>query len=667
MLPGMEHSPLGSTSGDQSILPNDATLAVVIRAHVPHDKNQMALNLHERVVVLERHETGWWGGHRLGEEFVGWFPGACVMEIRDPQIDQIHDEPVHDQEVQEQQNRLVQYAGWEEEQTSRGRLSSTVDTSDSSHNSKRLSAATSPQHAVSTGPDRRSLRPTVMPQNDTATLAALRATEAKAAQYFDELTRLQRQREAEKREADGTADEFRRVKAAIERRTHEETCEYEHHLQTERAEKQRLLSETETLRNHLERERRKCQAHKEEMERCRDSYSRQLKEKDELIQSSRKSFRLAEERAKVLKEELQVMTSQRSIENSEVLGSVDQPVRRLFSSTGSNQEHDQSAGERSLSPPSGLPFTATQTSSSAAADRPQAPVNTDTPRAATVSASTYGVARIASQTQVSNTNHPMSSLPPPLLPTSGGSHSGTQSATQFGAAHQARTRMTPSTVMLPAAAVGRSESVRVSRFRGRQAEEIATYSQLQQNRRAGSQGPAAIGNGDERPTSGSVFNRIREIEKRAGTPRCASRDDSSTSLDSPAALRSQVSNPPPYAMSFAADQRDSQPPVASRSQQHSHSGQIPQAPVRGMNMSPLRGRPNSSRTCLTSAFMSAPAGGSIPVAPGSQEGRNKAVVKPAPLVIDDISRQDSSLVSPGEKGENTPISVRDRVRFFAKK
>jgi hypothetical protein len=65
--------------------------------------------------------------------------------------------------------------------------------------------------------------------------------------------------------------------------------------------------------------------------------------------------------------------------------------------------------------------------------------------------------------------------------------------------------------------------------------------------------------------------------------------------------------------------------------------------------------------------MSAPAGGSIPVAPGSQEGRNKAVVKPAPLVIDDISRQDSSLVSPGEKGENTPISVRDRVRFFAKK
>eukprot|EP00927_Polykrikos_kofoidii_P031401 TRINITY_DN2700_c0_g1_i1.p1 TRINITY_DN2700_c0_g1~~TRINITY_DN2700_c0_g1_i1.p1 ORF type:complete len:667 (+),score=88.43 TRINITY_DN2700_c0_g1_i1:56-2056(+) len=666
MLPAMEHSPLGSACGDPSMLPIDATLAVAIRAHAASDRNQLGLNLHDRVVVLERDESGWWGGHRLGEEFAGWFPGACVMEIRDQQIDQFHDQPVHDQQVQDQQNDLMQYAGWEEERPSRGRLSSTFDTSNSSHNSKRLSAATSPQHPVSNGPDRRSLRPTVIAQNDTATQAALRAAEAKAAQMFDELTRLQRQREAEKREADAKHDEFLRMKHAIERSAHEKTSEVEYHLHAERAEKQRLLLETETLRNHLEREKRKCQAQKEEMERCRDAYSRQLKEKDELIQSSRKSSRLAEERARVLKEELQAMTSQRSIDVSEVFGSADQkPVRRLFSSTGSNEGHDQSAGERSSSPPSGLPVTATQTASSGAAERPQAPVNTDTPRAATGPSSTHGVVRTAPQTQVSNTNHPISSSPPPLLPTPSGGNSGTPSGTQFGTDHQARTRIS-SNIMLPAAAVGRAESQDVSRCRGRQGEEVMTPSQLQQKRRAGSQGPATmIGSGDERPSSGSVANKIRDFEKRAGTPQRVSREGSSTSLDSPATLRPQVvSDPPPYAMSFAADQRDSQPPVASRSQQHSNSGRIAQAPVRGE--SPRRDHPNSSRTCLTSAFMSAPVGGSIPVVPGSQEGR-KMAVKPPPLVVDDISRQDSSLVSPAEEGENTPVSVRDRVRFFARK
>jgi hypothetical protein len=30
------------------------------------------------VYVLERHESGWWGGHKEGEDFSGWFPGSIL-------------------------------------------------------------------------------------------------------------------------------------------------------------------------------------------------------------------------------------------------------------------------------------------------------------------------------------------------------------------------------------------------------------------------------------------------------------------------------------------------------------------------------------------------------------------------------------------------------------
>jgi len=32
------------------------------------------------VYVLEKHESGWWGGHKEGDEATGWFPGSVAME-----------------------------------------------------------------------------------------------------------------------------------------------------------------------------------------------------------------------------------------------------------------------------------------------------------------------------------------------------------------------------------------------------------------------------------------------------------------------------------------------------------------------------------------------------------------------------------------------------------
>lgn len=53
--------------------------AVVIRRHMAPDGAQLDLHVGEVVHVLERDETGWWGGHKEGEDATGWFPGNCVM------------------------------------------------------------------------------------------------------------------------------------------------------------------------------------------------------------------------------------------------------------------------------------------------------------------------------------------------------------------------------------------------------------------------------------------------------------------------------------------------------------------------------------------------------------------------------------------------------------
>ena len=31
--------------------------------------------------MLEKDETGWWGGQKEGETQTGWFPGSCVRTI----------------------------------------------------------------------------------------------------------------------------------------------------------------------------------------------------------------------------------------------------------------------------------------------------------------------------------------------------------------------------------------------------------------------------------------------------------------------------------------------------------------------------------------------------------------------------------------------------------
>lgn len=54
---------------------------VVVKKHDATDEDQLTLKVGDIVIVMEKDETGWWGGHKEGEETTGWFPGICVDQL----------------------------------------------------------------------------------------------------------------------------------------------------------------------------------------------------------------------------------------------------------------------------------------------------------------------------------------------------------------------------------------------------------------------------------------------------------------------------------------------------------------------------------------------------------------------------------------------------------
>jgi hypothetical protein len=56
----------------------EAVRSVVVKRHKATDASQLELHVGDIVFVLEKDETGWWGGHKEGEDLTGWFPGFCV-------------------------------------------------------------------------------------------------------------------------------------------------------------------------------------------------------------------------------------------------------------------------------------------------------------------------------------------------------------------------------------------------------------------------------------------------------------------------------------------------------------------------------------------------------------------------------------------------------------
>ena len=77
--------------------------ALVVRKHDASDESQLTLKVHEVVIVLERDDSGWWGGHKEGKRKTGWFPGTCVRLEKEVQRKSV--EKGLEERLQEMQRR----------------------------------------------------------------------------------------------------------------------------------------------------------------------------------------------------------------------------------------------------------------------------------------------------------------------------------------------------------------------------------------------------------------------------------------------------------------------------------------------------------------------------------------------------------------------------------
>lgn len=55
--------------------------AEVVQSHEARDDQQLDLTVGERIIVIEKHESGWWGGLKPNISKKGWFPGVNVCQV----------------------------------------------------------------------------------------------------------------------------------------------------------------------------------------------------------------------------------------------------------------------------------------------------------------------------------------------------------------------------------------------------------------------------------------------------------------------------------------------------------------------------------------------------------------------------------------------------------
>jgi hypothetical protein len=281
---------------DDDEAPLVETRAMVIKPHTAQDPSQLNLAVNDIVIVLEKDESGWWGGHKeVDPDFIGWFPGVSCIELRPEILDQ-HGATELDSAAPTCQTMAT---GPQTMQSSPNRGSRSVP---------------SPQVARS--------RQEIHNKNESSSIAE--AVEAAGREYAAEVAKLRSQL-AEERAAKEEAKQVAKEK--------------EEQLKLEIAAKRRLSSD-------LERERRRSEVHIEEnMQRKQkeQAYLEELRNKEAALREAQEkqrrysqSAKLAEDRASKLQEELRVMSTTkkaaRPSDSAEIDIQID-PRRRLFSST----------------------------------------------------------------------------------------------------------------------------------------------------------------------------------------------------------------------------------------------------------------------------------------------------------------------------------------------
>lgn len=353
--------------------------AIVVREHFASDDTQLNLRVNEIVYVLEQDETGWWGGHKEGEEATGWFPGSCVrpMPTPDPEpVPAVHEAPLpphenRDGDVDATVEPLSEVAA-EHERAQAGDADSTPRRDGWQRGS--LDSTTETIRCLTVGADVTGQAPWMVasparPSTGSDRRGSCTERRSRAEAQDENFVRLQRElleanERCRKSQRQSDADRSARLqleakandmaKALEERGARLDAVEAEAELaRTERqrlqaefeAEKQRLHAEAEDLRaelmrNHAlhEREKRHSQVVVEQLQR---KFDFELQEKDKEVQLIRRDLEQAE--ASKAEIELQLSTcredrmdlSIRTSRADSIIPPADpepraDPVRRLF-------------------------------------------------------------------------------------------------------------------------------------------------------------------------------------------------------------------------------------------------------------------------------------------------------------------------------------------------
>jgi len=77
---------IGGQGMQEAVEQDYVAKAQVVGDHKAADSSQLDLKVGEWVYVLEKDPSGWWGGHKEGDDATGWFPYNVVRCIDEPDL-----------------------------------------------------------------------------------------------------------------------------------------------------------------------------------------------------------------------------------------------------------------------------------------------------------------------------------------------------------------------------------------------------------------------------------------------------------------------------------------------------------------------------------------------------------------------------------------------------
>jgi hypothetical protein len=324
--------------------------AVVVKQHNATDETQLELRLDDIVYVLEQDDSGWWGGHKEGQDCTGWFPGSCVRELEEevrepgseppPSVNEIEAQRVQSPVLEESAATVPMLKGCE---------GLDLQAHPALHHDDRMVA--SPNRRVSSQAAKAVMKDsTATPYASLDTAAVSAALSSLQAEHStltaiaeDRACEIQRQ-QSELAEAKATLQ----TEAASARRQNEELWHKCQKLEGEKAELQRKVQELGMQVDESATDMRIVQA---QVEGLREQLKRSQQEsRDSLAESVQLRRRLHEKEAEL--NDVRQVGSRPAVANPQQPRSMpdvfqppaDDTRRRLFASTGELQSQNQLSG-----------------------------------------------------------------------------------------------------------------------------------------------------------------------------------------------------------------------------------------------------------------------------------------------------------------------------------